>query len=279
MRKLALPKKLISSLVILLFCISVTNAQDVKYSALLLSFKGSGKLIRGDEEMDLELPQSFISGDKVVLTDGSAKLLLFSGDEVSIVATNTYDIPSVESASSTITSLASSEAKGSGLLGQSGMAYRMRGENNVFPVKSKIINTDNAIIRFQFDEPLTKPLSFKLVDSETQKTVWARENITDSTLSLSKITFEQGKSYYWTLSGMPTGKPVMGVISSSTNKDVKDIEANKDKKTHLDYIESILIFHRYNYYFEAHELLQEAIAKFPDAEVYKKMRENLLMNF
>lgn len=172
--------------IILLFCVSVTWAQDLQSSALLLSFEGSGKLIRGDEEMDLVVAQSFVPGDWVLVTEGNAKVLLFSGNEVSVVATNTYGIPGIESASSTISNLIGSGTKGSGLLGQSGMAYRMRGENSVFPVKSKIVNSDNAIIRFHFNEPVQNPLSFKLVDSQTQKTVWARENISDSTLSLEK---------------------------------------------------------------------------------------------
>lgn len=98
----------------------------------------------------------------------TAQVLLFSGEEVSIVATNSYNIPDIK-AESSLTKLTGGGSKGSSLLGQAGMAYRMRGENNVFPVKSKIINTDNAIIRFQLDEEQKSPLNFKLVDSRTKK--------------------------------------------------------------------------------------------------------------
>lgn len=266
---------LLSLSIVLVLCV---KAQDINYSALLLSFEGEGKFVRGGEEADLTVPLSLMAGDMVHVTDGSAQLLLFSGEEVSVVATGSYSVPGVATSAS-LMELTSSNSKGNGLLGQSGMAYRMRGENNVFPVKSKILNNDNAVIRFTFDEETQTPLNFKLVDSQTQKTVWAKENFTDSTLSLQKVSLDEGKSYYWTVTGLPSGKPVMGVISPSSNKDLQVIEASRDNKSHYDYVESILLFHRYNYYFEAIELVEEAIRKYPDAEVYQKMKENLLLNF
>lgn len=96
---------------------------------------------------------------------------------------------------------------------------------------------------------------------------------------VDKVSLDEGKSYYWTVTGLPSGKPLMGVISPASNNDLKVLEATKEKESHFDYVESILIFYRYNYYFEAYKLVEEAIEKYPDTEVYKKIRENLLMNF
>ena len=71
----------------------------------------------------------------------------------------------------------------------------------------------------------------------------------------------------------------MGVITAAANIDQKIIEAAKEKDSHYEYIESILILHQNNYYFEAMKLIEEAIEKYPDVEVYQMIKENLLLNY
>ncbi len=253
-------------------------AQSSDYSAILISINGEGTLQRGDKELKLIVPTSLMAGDKIILTKGNATALLFSGEELSMKATNNYDIHAIESGTSSLSQLASGESKGQGLLGQPGMAYRIRGEEEVFPIKSKIMDKDNAIIRFSFKESNHNPLSFKLINSKTQETIYSKENITDSTLSLASVDIEEGKTYYWTVTGLPANNPVMGVISTEPPSNQIISNAANDKNSHFEYIESILTLHQNNYYFEAYKLIEDAIKKYPDTEIYQKMKENLLLN-
>ncbi len=275
-------KSMISYLILFVLsfiCYQINFAQNSAYSAILLSIDGEGTLQRGKDEFELAVPENLMAGDRIILTKGNAKALLFSGEELSMEATNNYDIHAIEPGSTSLSRLASKESKGQGLLGQPGMVYRLRGEDEVFPIKSNILDINNAIIRFTFKEPNKHPLNFKLIDSQTQKTIYSKENITDSTLSLANADIEEGKSYYWTVTGLPTNNPVMGVISTESTSNQIAANASRKKNCHYDYIESILILHNNNYYFEAYKLTKDAIEKYPETEIYKQIKENLLLNY
>ncbi len=251
--------------------------QDLNYSALLLSLKGEGKYIRNEKEYSLSVPQSFLPGDKISVIKGNATLMLFSGDEISVIARNSYSIPSVVS-SPEIAALVTDSDGSPGLLGQTGTAYQIRGEHSAFPLKSKISDKKNAIIHLSSNNIPKNPIDFKLVHSLTQKTVWETENLTDSVIFLQNAPLDKGQAYYWEITGLTKGKPVIGTIIYPNQTELNMLKEFSEKESHYDYLVAISYFYQKKYFFEAYSILEKAIKKYPSVEIYKKIQKTIYMH-
>lgn len=266
---------------ILFFCLfgfaMLSVAQDdVKYSAMMLSFEGEGFFVRNDKKVKLNLSQRFLSSDELIIEKGNAVIMLFSGKEIVLQAVSNYTIPAEDGiANAQIARMVSDKHTGRSLLSQSGAAYQLRGQSKVFPISSKILSVSNAILKLDFENIADLKLSLKVFDSQSQKVVYRQNAIADTFVSLAEVPFELGKSYYWVLSNTP-GKPEMGTVVMPAETDFKDIQPIDTLQSHYDYIRAISFYYNEKYYFEALQVINMAMSKYPDLEIYPLMRDNLL---
>jgi hypothetical protein len=234
-------------------------------------------VVRETEETDIKVPQRFSPGDEVSIKQGKALIMLFSGEEVPLSAVSYYTIPNEEKPSdSDIAKLANSKRAEESLLAQSGVAYRLRGQSNVFPRKSHLLDPEKAILHIAFENPSDLDLKLEIHDSFSQKVVFEKEHISDSIISLAEVPFKEGKSYYWTISNTPDGRPELGSIVVPSSESTSLTDLNPKPETHFEYINTISAYYNATYNFEALALIREAMEKFPEVEIYEVMLGNIL---
>jgi hypothetical protein len=259
----------------------LVRCQDVdNYSALLLNLDGQGNYIRGAEESQLEIPQSYISGDKVMMKSGSALIMLFSGDEIQVGEGAEIQIPEeMSTKNQDVVNLASAAKSNHGLLAQAGAAYSLRGQNNTLPAKSKILDPRKTFLKFSDEETDTVNLSLKVIDSQTQKVIFEKDSIHDTIVSLAEAPFVKGKSYYWTITGSPGNRPGMGVLDFPGEQETGNLRTFDSLKSNMEYISAIGYYYDKGYFFEAFSLIQAAIKSFPEMGIYQVLLENLLSEY
>lgn len=266
-------------IVAFLFMILAAYGQNTgNFTAMILSLDGEGVIIRDAKETALELPQRYFPGDVLSVKRGNAIVMLFSGEEIPLAAVSSYTVPSEEgSNASELYEMANDSKADPSLLAQSGAAYRIRGKSNVFPMKSKVLNTDNVILQLRFENLEELKLGLKVINAQTQKILFEKNSISDSIISLTEVNWAEGKSYYWTLSNTPKGKPEMGTIVIPSGADSKSLTQLPEPKTHFEYMNVISSYYNGRYYFDAYMLINQAIAKYPEFKIYEVLLENLLL--
>lgn len=259
--------------------IMAVNGQSAgNFTAMILSLDGEGVIIRNSKEKPLELPQRYFPGDELSVKRGNAIVMLFSGEEIPLAAVSSYTVPNEQvSGASELYEMANDDKADQSLLAQSGTAYRIRGKSNVFPLKSKVLNTDNVILQLTYENVAELKLGLKVIDGKTQKVVFEKESISDSIISLAEVNWAEGKSYYWTLSNTPNGKPEMGTIVIPAKNDSPSLTQISEPKSHFDYMNLISVYYNNRYYFDAYVIIKEAIEKYPDFKIYYSLLENLLL--
>lgn len=266
-------------IVAFLFMILAAYGQNTgNFTAMILSLDGEGVIIRNSKETALELPQRYFPGDVLSVKRGNAIVMLFSGEEIPLAAVSNYTVPSEEgSNASELYEMANDNKADPSLLAQSGAAYRIRGKSNVFPMKSKVLNTDNVILQLRFENLEELKLGLKVINAQTQKILFEKNSISDSIISLAEVNWAEGKSYYWTLSNTPKGKPEMGTIVIPSGAESQSLSQLSEPKTHFEYMNVISSYYNGRYYFDAYVLINQAIAQFPEFKIYKVLLENLLL--
>lgn len=260
------------------FALALTSLlQAQTFNAMILSLDGEGVLTRNEEELAIDLPQSYYPGDELSVKNGKATIMLFSGEEVPLSAVSYYTIPDASSADlSAISAMANTNAN-QNLLSQSGAAYQIRGKSNVFPMNSKVSTNENITLRFNYENIEEQALTLQVISSIPQKVIFELENINDSIVSLADAPFEKGKSYYWTIQNTPNGKPEMGTIIVSKDS-VNTYSSGNLPSTHFETINAVSELYNAKYYFDAHALLVKCIEKYPEYEIYRKMLANILLD-
>ena len=262
-------------IVVLSFSASVSG--QTTYNAMLLSLKGEGIFIRNTEEHTIEVPQRFMPGDELSIKKGDALIMLFSGKEVPLSAVSFYTVPAEENTSdSQISQLANKSNADQSLLAQAGVAFRIRGKSNVFPRNSKILIKENANLQIGYKDPAELKLALELIDSKTQKVILSLEAITASIVSLEEAPFIEGRSYYWTLSNTPDGRPELGTIIVPKKDDPGIPVIGDSLKTHFDYMDAISALYDGGYLFDVYVLINEAREKYPEVEGYELLLEKIL---
>lgn len=273
-------KKYLYLLTIFIIPVSVRSQDVANYSALLLNLNGQGNYIRGSKESDLEIPQSYISGDKVMMKSGSALIMLFSGDEIQVAEGAEIQIPEEKPAENQdVINLVNAAKSNHGLLAQTGAAYSLRGQNNTLPAKSKILDPQKAFLKFSYGETDTNNLSLKIIDSQTQKVIFEKDSIHDTIVSLAQAPFVKGKSYYWTITGSPDNRPGMGVLDFPAEQETASLRIFDSLKSNMEYISAIGYYYDKGYFFETYNIIQEAIKSFPEMDIYQVLLGNLLSEY
>ena len=91
------------------------------------------------------------------------------------------------------------------------------------------------------------------------------------------MPFVIGKSYYWTLSNTPSGKPEMGTIVLPKSDDSKKIIQVEDLSNHFNNLNAISAYYNGQYFFDVYSLLNKCIKEYPDNKLYRIMLENILV--
>jgi len=269
----------ITYLLFYLFCIAGTGfAQDkANYSAMTLALNGEGLLIRDSKTTQLTLPQRFLPNDVIDIKKGDAIIMLFSGEEITVSSGSKYTIPADKfTANNEIFEMANGNNAGKSLLSPTGVAYQLRGESRVFPIRSLILNQNHAILRISYDNVKALGLTLSITNSQTQRVIYRNESIGENQVSLSQVPFKPGQSYFWVLSHTPNGKPEMGTIVIPNKTDDQTCIKTSNLKTHSEFIQAISMYYNANYYFDTLYVLNQAINKYPDHTIYKVLRDNLL---
>lgn len=241
---------------------------------MILSLDGDGVFTRNGEELSMELPQSYLPGDVLSVQNGNATILLFSGQEVPLSAVTYYTVPADATTASNALSNMANTSGNRNLLTQTGAAYQIRGKSSVFPMNSKVYNTKQIVLLFKYPKTDSLNLSLKVLNSSTQQVVYEQTSINDSLISLADVEFIPGKSYYWTISNTPSGKPEMGTIVVA--KDTNNVDTDTLPKSHFETMNAVSELYTNKFYFEAYAILSKCIETYPGYAIYRNMLENIM---
>jgi len=267
----------------MLFLISLaTLGQGSKdYVAMLFSLDGEGVYTRDGKSENLMVPQNFLKGDKILLSSGTATLMLFSGDEVNLKANEEYTISGSTGTagesekSSTFQSVSELIDEDHERISQRNAAYKVRGAFSAvkaFPSISGLIDGSYAEVVLNMDVNADFQLSLEVYDQETDEQVWYLDRIKTKEVSLKDVNFKSGKSYYWSLKARDVLD--IGIINVWTDKkksELKEFAFNEK----IDYLTA------YNYYkeqelmYDARHILKLAIQKYPESDLFEYLLEHL----
>ncbi|MBK8807327.1 MAG: hypothetical protein IPO21_12065 [Bacteroidales bacterium] len=259
-------KKIIVTLSVLI-CFSVIQAQNV---AILISLKGEGSLKKGNSKEEiLAVSRTLQDGDLLKLSNGKAVIMYFNGQEVELIAGESYTVKSESGNAFTGALYAMTEIGSGALLSQSGSMHSIRGLKHVYPSKSKYKIGESAsfIVSQKFSED---SLSIEFADSKTLKKMWVFP-LKDSVFSLDSVSFEIGKTYHWTVKGLTSNMPELGTVVIDENQPIIAEPQNK-----LDYLNAITLCYRELYVFKALEYCNEAKQKFPEITIFNVIYANML---
>lgn len=266
----------------LLLVSSITMGQSSKdYVAMMFSLDGEGVYTRDGKSETLMVPQNYLKGDKILLSSGTATLMLFSGDEVTLKANEEYTVSTTAGGagdsekSSTLQSVSELIDEDHERISQRNAAYKVRGAFSAvkaFPSLSGLIDGSYAEVVLNVDVNAGFQLSLEVYEQETDEMVWYLDRVKTKEVSLKDVNFKPGKSYYWSLKARDVLD--IGIINVWTDEKKSELKkfAFKEK---IDYLTA------YNYYkeqelmYDARYVLKMAIQKYPESDLFEYLMENL----
>lgn len=264
-----------------LFSIAGLGQGSQDFVAMLFSLDGEGQYTRDGKSEAMMVPQNYMKGDKILLSSGTATLMLFSGDEMNLKTNEEYIVSgskdtSVESEkSSTFQSVSELIDEDHGRISQRNAAYKVRGAFSAvkaFPSLSGLIDGSNAEVVLNVDVNASFQLSMEVYDQESDELVWKLDRIQAKEVSLKEVDFVPGKSYYWSLKARDVLD--IGIINVLTDEEKAQLQKFSFNQK-IDYLTA------YNYYkenellYDARHVLKVAIRKYPDSDLFEYLLEHL----
>lgn len=274
-------KKLLIYLGSFMFTLSGFAQANNEYVAMLFSLDGEGEYTHAGESAALMVPQNYMKGDKILLSSGTAILMLFSGDEVILRANEEYVLSGspgeqgTSQNSSTFQSVADLVDEDHERISQRNAAYRVRGAFSTvkaFPSVSGLIDNSYAEVVLNMDVNPNYPISFEIYDQENDELVWKIDEIRHKATSLKEVRFQPGKNYYWNLKSMDILD--MGVINVLPVPEKETLKKfTLDKK--IDYLTAYDYYKTKELMFDARHILVLAINRFEESDLFEYLLEYL----
>lgn len=251
------------------------------YVAMLFSLDGEGVYTREGKSENLMVPQNFLKGDKILLSSGTATLMLFSGDEENLKANEEYTVSSSTGTggesekSSTFQSVSELIDEDHERISQRNAAYKVRGAFSAvkaFPSLSGLIDGSYAEVVLNVDVNAGFQLSLEVYDQGTDEVVWKLDRITAKEVSLKDVDFVPGESYYWSLKARDVLD--IGIINVWTDEKKSELKkfAFNEK---IDYLTAYNCYKEQELMYDARHVLKLAIRKYPESDLFEYLLENL----
>lgn len=266
---------------LLLFSITTLGQGSKDYVAMLFALDGEGVYTRDGKSENLMVPQNYLKGDKILLSSGTATLMLFSGDEITLKANEEYTVSGTTGGagdsekSTTLQSVSELIDEDHERISQRNAAYKVRGAFSAvkaFPSLSGLIDGSYAEVVLNVDVDAGFQLSLEVYDQETDEIIWYLDRIKTKEVSLRDVDFKPGKSYYWSLKARDVlDIGIINVWSDEKKSDLKEFAFNEK----IDYLTA------YNYYkdkelmYDARHVLKVAIEKYPESDLFLYLLEHL----
>lgn len=259
--------KIVCTLSTLIITSLFLYAQESNFAALLLSINGTGQYKSESNSADLKELQMFKAGDKITLTNGRAKLMLFSGTEIDLFKQETYTVPALaENESNELMSMANIDNPDLNILSQSSAAFMTRGpERHVFPAKSKLADTASFTLYINSDPIPKNGITIQLKDAVTLKTIWQKSGITGHRIHIPATGLKQDKTYYWSASGF-NAMPESGTIVLT-----KPNQEQQQPASHLERISAIARSYKDGYVIHAMSLAAKYSKEYPQISIYSSL--------
>lgn len=239
--------------------------------AFLSNLKGTAVCIRKGSEEKLKIPFYFIKGDQVKVLNGNAVVVLFTEEEVKLSKGESYTfINSQNLKPGTKELLIYNNTK------QSNNSYKMRaiGDSKklVFPSQSKLIEHSNAIIRLNVNAKNSSPYFFTLKDKETNVKVFELLNSDSARIDLRAAKLLEGHKYTWKIKFKENDS--FGEFVFLTDIQAQQIQTF-DLNNRASYIKAFNNYCNEECYFEAFQIIEKAITKYPEDENFKYLKSLL----
>jgi hypothetical protein len=238
-------------------------------AAILLSFQNTGSYYVNGARQKIDYPTRFCPGDQLSVKQGELTILLTNGEKKTITPANSltvHDIGNQENPRA----MAMANSDNQGMLSQSNLAYNIRGNEKIFPVKSKILPGQKAIISTMYNSGTVSDFKIEVFETETDKKVFERKLADARKISLEGISFQEGKKYYWILSSTSKNLSEMGEIEVS--RGFLDQEKPDSELTYITAINKQL---ESGMLFQAQNLVWQAKADYPEAQLFDYLLKEL----
>jgi hypothetical protein len=273
-------KKIVLLFSLFLVSIFLMGQGSQDYVAMLFSLDGEGTYTRDGKSESLMVPQNYMKGDKILLTSGTATLMLFSGDEVNLKANEEYTVSGATSGSESgknpaLQSVSELIDEDHERISQRNAAYKVRGAFSAvkaFPSLSGLTDAGHAEIVLNVDVNASFNLALEVYDQASDELVWKLDKIQSKEVSLKDVDFKPGKSYYWSLRARDVLD--IGIINVLTDEQKAELKS-------FTYTGKIDYLAAYDYYksiemmYDARYVLKKAIKKYPESDLFVYLLEHL----
>jgi len=252
-----------------LFCVAQNNI------AVLLSVDKESYLIRKKDKVQITIPMFFLTGDKIEVKSGKVVILMGDGSEKVLHKGDKYIFRSKNRNGTTVESeyvfsKISSENHVDNM--QTTSAYSLRSNNmlSVFPLSSKVFNKKDSYIFWNKDLDY---MNFKVYDLDSDKLVWEKK-ITGRSFCLNDIPVDGSGIYYWILSDDKTDLEKIGVVTFVEEAEKRKLKLFNDK-SRLGLLSAYVHYSENEYWFQAVNVIDEAIKLYPDDELFVHIKRNI----
>ena len=274
-------RKIVLNILLFLFSVALFGQGNQDYVAMLFSLDGEGTYTRDGNSATLVVPQNYMKGDKILLTSGTATLMLFSGDEVNLKANEEYTVSDAVSGSEqsgknpALQSVSELIDEDHERISQRNAAYKVRGAFSAvkaFPSLSGLTDASKAEVVLNVDVNSNFNLALEVYDQTTDELVWKLDRIQSKEVSLKDVNFAPGRSYYWSLKARDVlDIGIINVLSVEQNSELKKFTF--DAK--IDYINAYTYYKDIQLMYDARYVLKKAIKEYPESDLFVYLLEHL----
>ncbi len=267
--------------VFVLFIICSLTGFAQKNAGAFLSFVGEGNCTSGNSTKTLIFPMLFNGGDKIKLTKGTANLILANGKEVSVSISAEYEIPQMKK-EEMIVELDASVFQDYNVQSQSNSTIAVRSSGSksesvnlmLFPISSKVIDKSKARILWKINSSSKITPTIKFSDVITLDEVYKLKGLSTNEIYLKDIPLKEGTQYTWAFITFVTNSEQNGIIELLSEKE-KSALPHFTYGSKSEYIKAITYFIKNEFYFDAFNVIEEAIKKYPETDLFTYLRKKI----
>ena len=252
-----------------LFCVAQNNI------AVLLSVDKESYLIRKKDKIQVTVPMFFLTGDKVEVKSGKVVILMGDGSEKILRKGDKYIFRSKNRSRTTVESeyvfsKISSENHVDNM--QTTSAYSLRSNNllSVFPLSSKVFDRESSYI---FWNKNFESMNFRVYNLDSDSLVLEKK-IAGESLCLNSLPVDSPGVYYWVLSDDSKDVEKIGVITFVDDAEKRKLKSYNDK-SRLGLLSAYVHYSENEYWFQAINIIDEAIKLYPDDELFTHIRSSI----
>lgn len=248
--------------------------------AVLMALDGDSYVKTKNGENKLELPYFFTHKDLIDVKTGKVELLKSSGEEIVLVAGESYKIEEDKeleliNINEFYTNLSQEKYFNQS---QSNSALTVRGQKMdivLFPISSKLADKEHAFIICDLKTTENIEIELDVINMQNDELIFSKKNIESTEIALKNIPLQQGNEYVWTMKIDGKETDQIGLITYLDNKKQEDL-VRFELTDKADYIRAYQYYVGNEFWFAAKRTIQLGTEAYPETDLFIYLLEMMV---